>query len=395
MLQYDVVNWEAENLVAAREYGLEQGVDMFETYFGVQALIEVFDGPSVGYRPCIQWHTTEAFAELIESDLERFYNQISFDDTDRNYGPHAYLAYTKIIPEEYGFEYPNKKIGMLVSDLPYSQGVAASFEAALEEDPDWEIVYRGDFPFGSTEFGPQLAALRAEEPALTMFIEVSGAGSAAFVLQFLTDPWDTLVHCQWGISEADFQTALGEKADGILGQGQPVANPTKEHAEFSQRVYDRWGMASRGGEPAHYDYTWYWVEAVEAVGDVKAYREIIDYMVENHYIGYPERNPYGVPFTFGPNGSNVSPYDHNDRVEIPLIADYTSEPHPGDYKGLLYGNNLHLHQSKWTSYGAWPHPILINGLPTDEYMMMAYGYEPQETPLQERGWRFEVPPYFE
>lgn len=395
MLRYDVVNWETENLVAAREYGLAQGVDMFETYFGVQALLEVFDGPSTGYIPAIQWHTTEIFAELVASDLERFYNQISFDDTDRNYGPNAYVGYCKVLEEEFGFEYPNKKIGMLVSDLAYSQSIAARIEPLIEADPDWEIVYRGDFPFGSTEFGPQLAALRAEEPGLTLFIEVSGAGSAAFVMQFLTDPWNSIIHCQWGISEADFQTALGEKADGVMGQGHPVANPTKEHAEFAQRVYDRWGVASRGGEPAHYDYTWYWVEAVEAVGDVKAYREIIDYMVDNHYIGYPERNPYGVPFSFGPGGSNVCPCHHNDRVECPALTPYQEELPAGVLKGPLYGNNLHLHQSKWTSYGAWPHPILINGYLTDDYMEMAYGYPPQEAMLQERGWQFEVPPWFE
>jgi len=397
MLRYDVVNWETENLVAAREYGLAQGVDMFETYFGVQALLEVFDGPSTGYIPAIQWHTTEPFAELVASDLERFYNQISFDDTGRNYGPNAYVSYCKALEEEFGFEWPNKKIGMVVSDLAYSQDIAQRFEALIEADPEWEIVYRSDFPFGGTEFGPQLAALRAEEPGLTMFIEVSGAGSAAFVMQFLTDPWNSIIHCQWGISEADFQTALGEKADGIMGQGHPVANPTKEHAEFAQRVYDRWGVASRGGEPAHYDYTWYWVEAIEAVGDVKDYRAIIDYMIDNHYVGYPERNPYGACFTFGPGGSNVCPCHHNDRVECPNLAPYitlSGGDVPCPLYGPTYGNNLHTHQSKWTSYGAWPHPIFINGYPTDEYMMMAYDYLPQEAALQERGCDFEVPPYF-
>jgi len=398
MLRYDVVNWETENLAAAREYGLAQGVDMFETYFGVQALIEMFDVPSTGGIPCIQWHTTEPFAELIGSDLERFYNQISFDDTGRGYGPNAYYSYTKVLPEEFGLEYPNKKIGMLVSDLAYSQDIARRFEILIEADPEWEIVYRGDFSFGSTEFGPQLAELRAIKPALTMFFEVSGAGSAAFVMQFLTDPWNTIIHIQWGIGESDFQEALEEKADGIMGQGWPVANPTKEHAEFAERVYERWGARSRGGEPAHYDYTWYWVEAIEAVGDVKDYRGIIDYMVTHHYTGYPAKNPYGVPFTFGPGGSNVCPCHHNDRQELsPELHPYITlagSDVPCPLRGPLYGNNIHTHQSKYTSYGAWPHPILINGYLTDEYMMMAYGYLPQEKPLQERGWYFELPPYW-
>ncbi len=393
LLQFDVVNWELENLVAAREYGLAQGVDMFETYFGVVGLIEEFDANKVGGIPALQWHTTEPFAELIASDLDKYWNQVSFNDTGRLYGLNAYIGYTKLLPEVYGYEYPSKTVAILSSDLAYSLDIAERFRALIADDPEWEEVYYSEFPFAGTEFGVQLTEIRELDPGLIMFIEVSGAGSAAFVMQFLTDPTNSLVHVQWGIGEADFNEALGQQAHGVMGQGQPVANPTKEHAEFAKRVYERWGQASHGGEPAHYDYISLWAEAVEAVGDVKAYREIIDYIVSTPYTG--KQTPYGRAFTFGPDGSNISPYSHNDRVMIPLLVPYAPEPHPGDYAaGPGAGNNLQLVQAKWTSWGSWPVPLFINGLPTEEYMQTFYGYPPQTEPIVEVGTEFEVPPWF-
>jgi len=73
--------------------------------------------PDVGGRPALQYHTTEPFAELIGGDLDRFWNQVSYDDTGRNYGPHAYVGYTKLIPEMFGYEYPSKTVAILTSVL--------------------------------------------------------------------------------------------------------------------------------------------------------------------------------------------------------------------------------------------------------------------------------------
>lgn len=398
LLRFDVVNWEAENLVAAREYGLAQGVDMFETYFGVEALITEFDANKVGGIPCLQWHTTEPFAELIGSDLDKYWNQVSFDDTSRLYAPNAYLGYTKWLPETFGYdydEYASKTVAILSSDLAYSVDISERFRALIAADPEWEEAYFSEFPFGSIEFGAQLAEIRAldPEPGLIMFIEVSGTGSASFVMQFLTDPTNSLIHIQWGIGEADFHKAMGKDSEGVMGQGQPVANPTKEHAEFAKRVYQRWQVSSHGGEPAHYDYISLWAEAIEAVGDVKDYEAIIDYIVNTPYTG--KETPYGAAFTFGPDGSNISPYTHNDRVEVPILASYAPEPDPGDYDaGPGAGNNLHLVQSKFTSLGSWPVPLFINGVQTEEYMQTFYGYPPQTEPVVEVGTEFELPPWF-
>lgn len=385
IVPFDVVNWETENLVAAREYLLAQDVDAFETLFGVVGLIELFSVPDVGGRPVLSYHTTEPFAELIGGDLDKFWNQVSYDDTGRNYGTQAYVGYTKLIPEMFGYEYPSKTVAILASDLAYSLDISARFRALIAADPEWEEVYYNEFPFGGTEFGVQLTEIRELNPGLIMFFEVSTAGSAAFVMQFLTDPTNSLVHIQWGMSDSDFHEALGELAVGICGQGQPVSNPTKEYVAFEERFWERFGIICVGSGASLYDRWMGWAEAVETVGDVKDYRAIVDELIRMNYKGY----------TFGPDGWNVCPYDHNDRVELsPAIGQYVPECHPGVNKGPTYGNNLHLFQSKWTTArGSYPAPLLIQGYPAEEYMLTYYGYPPVGA-VAEVGTQFEVPPYF-
>lgn len=387
-LPYDVVNWETEKLVSAREYFLAEGVDAFDTLFGVEGLITVFGVPDVGGRPSLQYHTTEPFAELIGADLDTYWNQVSYDDTGRNYGPQAYVGYTKMIPEAFGYEYPSKTVAVLTSDLAYSLDISARFRPLIEADPEWEEVYYSEFPFGSTEFGAQLAEIRAldPEPGLIMFFEVSTAGSAAFVMQFLSDPTNSIVHVQWGMSDSAYHEEVGQAGEGICGQGQPVSNPTREFAEFEKRFWDRFGWLCVGTGASLYDRWMGWAEAVETVGDVTDYRQIVDELIRMNYKGY----------TFGPDGWNVCPICHNDRIELsPAIGQYVPECHPGVNKGPTYGNNLHLFQAKWTTdWGSYPIPLLIQGYPTEDYMQTYYGYPAVGTHVEEVGTEFEVPPYF-
>lgn len=390
--KYDVVNWETEKLVAAREYLLAEGVDAFETLFGVSGLIELYSVPDVGGRPCLQYHTTEPFAEMIADDLDRYWNQVSYDDTGRNYGPNAYVGYTKIIPEEFGYdyeEYASKTVAILTSDLTYSLDISARFRALIADDPEWEEVYYSEFPFGGTEFGAQLAEIRAlePEPGLIMFFEVSTAGSAAFVMQFLPDPTNSIVHIQWGMSDSAYHEEVGQAGEGICGQGQPVSNPTKEFADFEKRFWDRFGWLCVGTGASVYDRWMGWAEAVETVGDVTDYQAIVDELIRMHYKGY----------TFGPDGWNVCPADHNDRVGLnPRMGQYVEWIDPACDLGPTYGNNLHLFQAKWTTdWGSYPIPLLIQGYLTEDYMQTYYGYSAVGTHVEERGMAFEVPPYFD
>jgi len=390
--RFDVVNWESANLVAARDYLVDQGVDVMDLcFFADDSMIRIFDVPSTGGIPCLSYHTAEPFCELLAADEFEEWNHLSFDDTGRNYGPHAYACYTQLIPEIYGYdydEYASKTVAIVCSDLAYSLDISDRFRARIAEDPEWEEVYYSEFPFASTEFGVQLTEIRAldPEPGLIMFIEVSTAGSAAFVMQFLSEPTNSIVHVQWGISDAAFHTELGELANGICGQGQPNANPTTEFSEFGERFLANYNEWSTGMGPHDYDLVMGWAEAVETIGDVKAYHDIIDEMASMHYQGY----------TFGPDGWNICPICQNDRVELsPAIDQYITECHPGVNKGPTYGNNLQLMQAKWTSRGSRQIPIFIQGYPTEEYMLTYYGYLPQGTDIQEVGWEFEVPPYFD
>ena len=376
----DVVDWTAEYQIAARDYLMGFGVDAFFPGYGLDpSYLDVFQGAETGGMPYIHVGTTELFADLFAENPDLYWNTIQFVDTAMEYGPYAYIVFVKEIAKLY--DYPNKTVAFLTSELTYNQEISDGFKKWVVEDPDWEVVVDETHPFGALEFGVQLAKIREANPGIIFFSDVTVPSSVAFVRQFLEDPTDSLVHVQYAPSIPEFRAMLDEQSVGIMWQSQVVVNPTKEALVWRNAYIARFGV-----EPgaclawSSYDMVMMWVEAVEAVGDVKDYRAIVDYLVNTHIKG----------FTYTPGGLNIDPNTNTNRIEA--HPPYIVEKYPGDRK-LGYGNTIHYYQIQMTAEG--PKDILVYNQfkPNMEYFEENFGYPPQFEVDDEGKAEFKIPPW--
>ncbi len=379
---YDVVDWSAEYQVAARDYLMGKGVDVFLYGYGLDpSAIDIFAADEVNGIPYIGCSVTELFVDLRLKNPDKYWNQVDLADTAICYGPNAYDVLAGAIPKSY--EYPSKTVAILTSEITYNTEISDAFRKLIQENPEWEVVVDEVHPFGALDYGVQLAKIRETNPGLIFFSTVNIPEAVAFVRQFLEDPTDSLLFIQFAPTLSEFREMLGDQSVGILSQAQPSYTPTREMAEFTEKYIERWGEEPGLCLPYYnYDTVMSWVAAVEAVGDVNDTRGILDYIRHTHIPG----------MTRGPGGLWYVP-----QLEIARTPRSPSKPErfPGERPGLEY-MPIPTFQIQMTSDGPKNIEIFLESMPVWDYMEKYYGYPPQEKYIQELGKaEFELPPWLE
>jgi branched-chain amino acid transport system substrate-binding protein len=378
----DVADWSPEDQTRARDTLLDKGVDVFLPGWSLDpAFMDVFAAANVGGIPYIHFGTTELFAEMHRDKPDKYWNIIQTDDTPRVYAANAYKTFCKQLPNHY--DYPSKTFAILTSDNTYNTELSALVRSLLKADPEWEIVVDVKHEYGATDFGVQMAQCREKDPGVIFFSTAGVPEAAAFTNQFRDNPSQSLVHIQYAPSSPEYRRIVGKKSLGILWEALVAANPTKE-AEVYRKAYIQMHGEAPGSVGAwhQYDEAMAWAEAVKAVGDVKDYKGIVDYIYATPIKG----------FTWGPGGLNMCPVYGTDRTTIPP---YDVLP-PGSKvrMGVEHGSSAHYYQIQETSDGPQDLLCYMHGIPVHDYMMKYYGYPPQGKYIQELGKaEFQVPPW--
>jgi len=155
--------------------------------------------------------------------------------------------------------------------------IQQSFKDVAEAN-GWEVILDDTYPYGTTEFGAQLARIRAEDPALIFGCITSVDSSAAFMNQFLENPTNSLVYIQWSPASPDFINILGDKANGVLWQTLVGHLPTPENQEWAADFEIREGRKPGATFPAQMeDHLRMWKIAVESCGSPIAYECIYEW----------------------------------------------------------------------------------------------------------------------
>ncbi len=386
----DVVNWGAQDQIAARDYLLQKEVDAFFPGYGFDpAFMDIFAAEETGGIPYLHVGTTELFAEMWASNPDKYWNILQLDDTAVMYGPNVYEIMTEKIAEEY--DYPSKTAAILTAQVTYNLEISGVLRDLIEADPEWELVIDEVHPFrsmdvgsGVPEFGIQLAKIREANPGFIFFNTAFVPESAAFVRQFLEDPTDSLIVIQYAPTTPELRKMLGEQAVGLLWQTTIGPYPTDKAYDYRERYTARFGegpgfcMAY-----SNYDQVMFWAEAVEAVGDVKDYRGIIDHIMDTHMKG----------MTYGPSGTNISPLSGTDRTMWREgMPEWDKENRP---EGPDYGSSMTFSQIQVTSDGPQDIVLFLYDYPTEEYMLEHYGYQPRHQYIEEVGTEFVLPPWLE
>lgn len=394
----DVVNWGAQDQIAARDYLMGRDVDAFFPGYGFDpSFMDIFAAEETGGIPYLHVGTTELFAEIWASNPDKYWNILQLDDSSVMYGPNVYEIMTKEIAKEYN--YTNKTVAILTTQITYNLEISAGLRNLIEADPDWKVVVDEVHPVGHPEvgvsvqdFGVQLAKIKEANPGFVFFSTAFVPESVAFVRQFLEDPSDSLLVIQYAPTAPEYRRMLDEKSLGILWQTTIGPYPTYVAQEYRERYTDRFGQ-----EPgfalaySNYDQIMFWAEAVEAVGDVKDYRGIIDYLMRSNI--HSEDRVLLTGMTYGPKGLNLSPLSGTDRsVWREGMPEWDRENRPEEPD---YGSSMTFSQTQMTSDGPQDIILFLYNYPTSDYMSSYYGYPPQHEYIDEVGAHFILPPWLE
>ena len=263
---YDVKEFEPDIVRSSVEYLAAQGCDLCTCmYMGGMAHIHAYGKFDIPYMHC-STNDTACVMPVYENPIE--YNNVhQTDPSSIDYGPSAAMVMIDVIPEIWGYEHPNKTVAVLTADDTYCQDISRTFKEELPER-GWTVIHDTAHPLVTFEFGIELAAIRAEEPAIIFLSSYLPSVGAAFMTQFLADPIDALIYIQYGPSIPEFRELCGEKSNGVLWQTLIGWLPPPHGMGFSERFEARWGEIPAICAPANtYDHVYMWAHVVEKVGD--------------------------------------------------------------------------------------------------------------------------------
>jgi branched-chain amino acid transport system substrate-binding protein len=272
MIITDIRESGAEDCRLAADFMAKSGVvALFPGAFYGPACIHEFGRLD---QPLLHGSAIKETVDVVVANLPEYRNIFQVSASEESFGINAY----QVLAQELPFDYPNRKIALLGGDISYDMLIKEGFRKLAEEN-GWEIIMDDTYPYGTTEFGAQLARIRAEEPAIIFGCMTSVDTSVAFVNQFLQNPTNSLIFIQWSPVAAEFKELLGEKANGVLWQTEYAYLPTPENLAWAEEFEARFGRAPGMAWPAMMeDMLYIWKAAVESCGSPVDYECIYEYL---------------------------------------------------------------------------------------------------------------------
>lgn len=311
-----------EDVVTAFKMLSTEGVDVFITdYAGEPADVHAAMVYDITY---FSWNDSRTAERAIAENIEQCDNVWRVSPSGKEYATIPYKVLTDLIP----YEYPNKKIALLLMDYEWNIDIAEDLRQSVAEDPEWEIVIDEMHPYGNTEYGSQLIKIREENPGLIFFITFAPVEIVSFMEQFVENPTDSIIYNPYTPSIAEFMELLGEeRAEGLFWGDQCSIYGSPEQIEYQRKFEERWG--ERTEACLTYDTVMLWAEAVKRVGDPSDYEAVIQAAIDYPYdglVGTYKINPETQVGTAGydyiahrffqiQNGKNVMLYLHDRPYE--------------------------------------------------------------------------------
>lgn len=191
----------------------------------------------------------------------------------------SYITYRTELPlrmEKWASEglinLPNRKVAIVTSDNAYSSWISEGLRDNFIAQ-GWEVTLYEMVAFGTiTEWGPTLAKIRADPPALIINTDYQYTNEATFMEQFLQNPINSHVFMQYGPSTPEFINLLGDKATGVLYNLPWVGMYCEKYPQgiaLREKFEERWGYEPGPYGPSLYCEVMVWANACERVGDPK------------------------------------------------------------------------------------------------------------------------------
>lgn len=219
-------------------------------------------------------NTQQRWVDLYDEDPDRYWSIFQCDPVDTWYGEGFALWLDNLVNTGV-YEPDSKTAAILAGDDPYGSWIAQNFEEKIQE-LGWEVTTKESFTVGDiADWGPLLAPVRDNPPAILFSSDYNPADNAAMAQQWTSNPLDCLVYQQYGPSVPEYFDLAGDAANGIIWSTVLGLLPDEKGNNFRSRYEEKFGQqpgwANAGG---CYDEVWVWAKAVTLAGDYKDYREV-------------------------------------------------------------------------------------------------------------------------
>lgn len=202
----------------------------------------------------------------------------------------GFFRFVKWITDKGYFKPMNKKVVIITSDNPYSKNISEG-NRDLFSKGGWTIPVYEMIPFGEVlEWGAVLSKIRNDPPSVILITDYLLNNAVTFINQFLKDPTNSLILCEYTPQIAEFQEILGAKADGIIGEATEwlvdvIGSPKPPASEWLKKFEAKYRYIPGKYGSTLYDSVYIYAEALKKVGDPKKRLEIGNALMQSDYWG--------------------------------------------------------------------------------------------------------------
>lgn len=213
----------------------------------------------------VHYDATLGHTSLIESDPERYFGSFQGCAAEYWYGP-GFLEFLKGLEANKQFERPNNKMAVILSAGVYAANIANGVKERAAEY-GWEISMFETVSVPISEWGPTLAKLREDPPAVICITHFFAADLAQFMVQFAPNPTNSLIYMQYGPMVPAFREIAGKASEGVIYATLVGALQDEIGLAFEARYKERFGANAghnSGAQP--YDGAYLWATAAALAG---------------------------------------------------------------------------------------------------------------------------------
>lgn len=213
----------------------------------------------------IHYNTLISHNNKFKTDPERYYGSFQGDPPEYYYGP-GLLTYLNGLVESGQWAPEKKTIALVTSSAEYSIVIANAVRDQAK-DYGWEVTLYETVGFPNNQWGPTLAKLRQDPPAVIAVTHFLPQDLAAFMTQFMPQPTKSLIYMQYGPSLPAFKEIGGDAVKGVLYSTVIGCLPDDYSLAFRTKYREKFGpnAAYLTGSQT-YDGLWKWALSAAIAG---------------------------------------------------------------------------------------------------------------------------------
>ena len=201
----------------------------------------------------------------IKSNPQKYFSIFMGDPAEYYYGP-GLLVFLNSLVDSGAWKRPNNKIAIVTGSQNYSVVIADAIKSKAK-DYGWEISMYETVVVPISEWGPTLAKIRQDPPAIVAITHWVPQDLAQFMLQFVPNPTNSLVYMQYGPSLAAFREIGKAATNGVLYSTVIASLQDEIGQDFNNRYKKKFGPSASPLVAAQvYDSAHYWAVAAALAG---------------------------------------------------------------------------------------------------------------------------------